>query len=101
MGGPISLGGRTRGPLVGPALGAGWEVGSCQPQASPAGSGQPITAASGSPIMNSHRRPRSDVLQACLGLLPGMSAADDREGYFLTGGLWLSLQPRVHRSSGR
>lgn len=75
-------------------------MGSCLLQVSPARSGRPLTARPGSPVVDGHRRQRPDILQACLGLLPGMFAADEQEGFFLAGGRWLSLQPRVHGRSG-
>ena len=72
-GGPMSLGGRTRGPPVGPELGAGQEVGSICRRSVLRGRGGP------SQPRLAPRRGRPDILQAGLGLLPGMFAEDERE----------------------
>lgn len=69
----MSLGGRTRGPPVGPELGAGQEVGSIRRRSVLRGRGGP------SHPRPAPRRGRPDILQAGPGLLPGMFAEDERE----------------------
>ena len=83
----MSLGGRTRGPPVGPELGAGQEVGSICRRS---------VLRAWHPVVDDPTSCR--LASGCfLGCLLKMSGS----GVFLAGRRWLSLQPRAHGRSGR